>query len=496
MPVGFPFTQNGWIESFLKNVFHKLKTTWDFHPWFIYRMQIPYLSHLIYVAGTTFPSESLNYDLKIAMSDVYRLFKTILLIVRWRIRNKAQDYRNEVIVTGYKRNESEIGGKKVNIYTVPFDHILKESGVSALYFFLDGVADLYNKRSIKLYQYYKYLTVYYEIVFKLRCRFSQSHKKHLNNVLANEWELNAWLKANQHANSDAISLITRNAIIRNQVMFNVFNHLIEYVNPKLIWTYCFYDNNISAFARAARMKNVKFVDYQHSQQSDMHFAYAPWNDIDKVIDFLPSIFWVWSNADKERLLNNFGANGHKPTVINGGNLYLSLKGGDNRGPKPQKSVLVSLQGQWIPNFIEEFIKSEPNFYWYFRLHPRYSQDKVQLLRFKDEYPDKIELDESNSLPLYDLFDRVAFNITAYSGVAIEANEFGVKNIVYSDKGYQVYKDYIEGGVFEHVNDESTLRLALTNSQNRMSVESIIRSQENIALSINKLLMEAGIRECK
>jgi hypothetical protein len=204
-----------------------------------------------------------------------------------------------------------------------------------------------------------------------------------------------------------------------------------------------------ALNRAANHLKIKSIEYQHSQQSDEHFAYAPWKNIELYSEFFPNTFWLWKKSDADRILRNFSSSKYIPNVIVGGNLsVIQQKEEFNyKASEAHKGILVSLQGIWIPGFLEEIIARDTEHFWYFRLHPRYPEDKQKLIDFRNKFPGKIEMDLANSLSLYELFTKVSISVTDFSGVALEAQEFGVKNIIIGKRGSEVYKQEIGEGSF-------------------------------------------------
>jgi len=210
--------------------------------------------------------------------------------------------------------------------------------------------------------------------------------------------------------------------------------------------------------RAANSLNITSCEYQHSTISDDHFAYTQWNEVDKYSESFPVCFYVWNKKDKDLICRNFTGYIYHPQVIVSGNYYLSQQKEkfQNQSTKNKESILICLQGTWIPQFIEEAIAESASIKWYIRLHPRYSHDKPHLLSLYKKHPDRIEIERSNQLPLYELFKEVGTLLVSFSGTAIEAAEFGLKVIIFGKDGYNTYKDFIEKGEFSYVDDKNEL----------------------------------------
>jgi hypothetical protein len=208
--------------------------------------------------------------------------------------------------------------------------------------------------------------------------------------------------------------------------------------------------------RAANSLNITTIEYQHSVISDNHFAYSKWEHIDECFAFFPKYFWVWTEDDKELIEKNFTGHTYRPIVHVVGNMYLEQELSNVLTINNNRNVLIALQGQWIPDFVEKIIVTSTGVMWYFRLHPRYPHDKEKLLNFVSTYPDKVKMNEANNMLLYDLFRQVSTVITMFSSVAIEAHKFGLKVIIVGEEGYSSYEKSIKKGEFYYANNAEQL----------------------------------------
>ncbi len=138
--------------------------------------------------------------------------------------------------------------------------------------------------------------------------------------------------------------------------------------------------------------------------------------------------------------------------------------------------------------MEEFIEKDMEHIWYFRLHPRYPEDKQKLISLKTKFPDKVEIDEANNLSLYELFYKVKINITDFSGTALEAAEFGIKNIIIGEKGAKIYSEKIMNGDYTFA--DSSIKLMNTindfvNTEADLS-QVILKDRENLNHIMSKI----------
>lgn len=473
------------INELQHEIFPKLGITWGFHSGFILRIQVFYLTYLLQAKNFNYSVE--RHGIKLNFKSIFLLSRSLWHVVKFKFRSVA-NLHSDALVLGYKKNEINVRDKNVNIYAEPIKTKLNENGNSIRTLFLDQPSSSNDKTDLLIHNYYKHLIVTQTFFFSLLLKTSQYHRSQVKILKRNELMLSKWLKDKGVEKPNEIAIIISNAIIRNEVCYRTFEILSRIIKPKMIWTYCFYDNDVSAVTRVANANNIKVVEYQHSQQSDHHFAYAEWENIDRIREFFPSDFWVWRNSDKERILKNFSGKKYQPNVIVGGNLWLANFNKADKRQSRSDSVLISLQGFWIPDFIEEHIISDDQRHWYFRLHPRYPSDRDRLLNLYNRFPEKIIVEEANSLALYDLLSFVSINITSYSGVALEAYTFGVKNIIFGDQGLNSYKQYIERGVFDYVTNKESFERSMKEEYKKIDFDPVLDNIEQINESIKKLLV--------
>jgi hypothetical protein len=291
--------------------------------------------------------------------------------------------------------------------------------------------------------------------------FRQKEFAFTNALMLNEYFVNRQL-----ADAGELSTEFLKQLRDSHIFYKTFVHFLRIVTPGAIWSYNFYHTRINALIRAGNKLKLPTIEYQHSAISGNHFAYTKWHQIDEIADQLPNTYWLWNEADAKRIRENFYSQRHQPKVIVGGNLYLRqekkriLGVGLSQTFDPEKSILVALQGIWIPSFVEEVVAALPGWTWYFRLHPRYPADKENLFKLKQQMGEQVEVELANSLPIYELFCRVKFNITCFSGTALEAHDFGIRNIIFGTEGYSTYHEYITAGEFDYVDSAVQLIRAL------------------------------------
>lgn len=411
------------------------------HHWFFIKIITGFFFHSIY-------GQKAN-NVQVIYTPTYkRFFKLLLkqplrLILYIKIRQLEKKLisllENKTLLIGYKKNN--IRGGNYSLYLHPF---LEE--LNGEIFYLD---DDSNDKS-NIYNYYKLLDRFYALsLFSLNNLISKSDLDFINDLIKNETIIEP-LKLNW---SLLRRINTRPHKIKQKRRF------LRVLNPQTLFCYCYYDDQINDMLYAANELHINTIEYQHSSITNTHFAYAAWEQIDNIHKHFPKEFWVWRDEDATLIKNSFCGEKYIPVVKVVGNRYLetSIKNNSKRNESVTDNILICLQGQWIPNFLEDFIKSDSSHNWYIRLHPRHPQDKPKLDSLILEKKSKLFVKEANERDLYDVLNDVSAVITSFSGTAIEAEGFGKKVIIYGEEGYNSYKEKIENDIYFFVDNFQTLK---------------------------------------
>lgn len=257
-----------------------------------------------------------------------------------------------------------------------------------------------------------------------------------------------------------------NLIVDNQINYLSYLLFFKKYKFKKVLAYCYYDTTVMAIFRAANELGIPTIEYQHSQVSASHFAYSGWDtSIKDSSGFFPSLIWAWGECDVQFLKKEFSALPSFDAIV-GGNLGLSMfhKESKYKENNAEIKVLIAFQGMGIPDYILSLISKLKHVKWMLRLHPRYPQDKEIMIQIKKENNDSVDIDNANSLSIYELFTEVDYLLTCSSGSAIEAQSFGVTNIIYDLIGYKTYKDQIEKELYFFIRNEDDLKDILENKK--------------------------------
>jgi len=439
------------IKKLQDESFPKLKKCWGHNVWFIIQIQIGFYFHFVFNKKINLnDKQHCNksiFEGRLTFSDFRRFLKSIYYLL-CNYKKWQKKWNNTTMLFGYKSHNIEKDGHSYNIYLEPYQAVLKEQGIKSEILYVDDLGKVYEL----------YIRLYYIQFFfhKLKSKFLV---KQFNNIKYNSDLVGEFFK-NMNLDSEYITSNIANAIILNELYYKIYRCMLKLLSPQKIWTYCYYTRmGGNSFIRAANSLNIESAEYQHSAISDGHFAYSKWNFIDAYLEFFPKSFFVWNEYDKELIYRNFSGKFYVPKVIVSGNFYAEqeLQQNTNRLEINQnKDILICLQGLWLPKFVEEAIIKSSHVKWYFRLHPRYPEDKEKLISFASSYPDRVEIEKANNLTLYELFENVGIVLTMFSGTAREAKEFGLRVIIVGREGYNSYKNYIDDGVFDYAENEDRL----------------------------------------
>ncbi|MBK0382075.1 hypothetical protein I5M32_03805 [Pedobacter sp. SD-b] len=469
------------LNNLFKEKYNDLQKVWGFNPWIVLKIQTGYFinTHLLGIRKKSTSSiENNSYKPNsVTLKDFINLVKIYIKILPLRFRSSRKE--KHALLIGYAHHNKIINNESYNIYLHPILDYLKKNNIKHDFLYIDKIKDFNS--SHEDYKLLDLLINFYRLWFRIKCYFNHEDRKAYKNaeIVVDFTSKTTIYEANTLKN------ILFETQLQQAIIYASYKSFLKIIKPKFIWTYCYYDNIILALSRAAKKLNIVLVEYQHSTQSDNHFAYSKWEKISK--PYFPSYFWVWSATEEKSLNKNFLELKSKPKIIVGGNLFLSIQVKSAEIKKKNDGILVCLQGIWIPSFIEKFIENDKTYKWYFRLHPRYPKDDDKLKMLKKKFPHRIEVEKANVANLYEVFSEVNYNLTSFSGTALESQAFGIQNIIFGDEGYEAYKLYIEEGAFKYVNSTEGLEKVLTSPFHLKVFDPILVDTANIERKIKEIL---------
>lgn len=239
-----------------------------------------------------------------------------------------------------------------------------------------------------------------------------------------------------------------------------FKRILERTSPDVAFVVSYYGLEGMAFNVACRELGIPSVDLQHGLQGDLHAAYGRWHKVPSTgYEMLPSIFWCWSESERETIerWSSPVSSWHRAFV--GGNLWLKqwldptndLVGAYDRRIRSvtettpgAKRVLVTLQSglageETLAPLLEAMGASEPDWRWWIRLHPCMLRERQRIRdMLKAHGITGFELDMPSDLPLYAVLRHVDVHVTHSSSTVVEAGILGVPSVVFSEYGAEFF----------------------------------------------------------
>ncbi len=238
----------------------------------------------------------------------------------------------------------------------------------------------------------------------------------------------------------------------------MYRNMLTLVRPRLAFIVSFYGVEGMAFVLACRACGIPVVDIQHGVQGDLHPAYAAWPApaMGGTHALLPDRFWVWSSWERDVIARWAAGTGHSAVI--GGNPWLdvwqdgsawreagaameaarALRLRANR----RQVVLVTLQygldaREQLEPLASLLREAGDRFAFWVRLHPL-MLDRRESIRAHLAPAGRCELDAPTDLPLPSLLPCVDVHLTHSSSTAIEAAQFGVRSVLSSPYGIEVF----------------------------------------------------------
>ena len=281
---------------------------------------------------------------------------------------------------------------------------------------------------------------------------------------------------------------------------SIFIELLEKVQPKAVFYSVYYSNLSLGLTLAANEKSIKTVEIQHGQQGNYHLAYSDWINYPKIkYELHPNYFWMWSETNAERIKN--WSKQSSIQVLNGGNPWMNYYFRNVKTKKIKRlsdlkryqyKILVSMQllSIFYESLLPEILKTaDDSIFWLIRMHPSEKEHTEELVNYLEAIGcQHFEIELSSSLPLYDLFPIIDYNVTFFSTVAYEAVAFGIKNIILHPNGLISMRKYIAEGVFAYPENTSEFFEILKNFNFQVPSERFIEYEDNnIYQSIRKVV---------
>jgi len=265
------------------------------------------------------------------------------------------------------------------------------------------------------------------------------------------------------ANSLSMNQILSDAS-RLRAVADHFRRELTRTQPRLAFVVSYYGLEGFAFVLACHEAGVPVVELQHGVQGANHPAYAAWHVArGQRHPLLPDYFWVWSEWE-ERVIGAWASGtGHRAIV--GGNPWLAVwtESSDWLGVAEASKEVVALRARagtrpvilvTLQFGLSPAIQLEPlarllrsakgRFEFWIRLHPLMNAER-DMVRNALREAGPFVLEEATDLPLPLLLRHADLHLTHSSSSVIEAAQFGVRSVLTSTWGADLFGPYVDSG---------------------------------------------------
>lgn len=437
------------LDKFELSVYNKLYKIKGINYWPIIRIQVGYLLHLEYVTKNKLqlsnhyiPHHPSEINFKKFCITIFKIIGILPILWFYKFKN-TKKFKNKTLFVGFNAHNYQLNKESINIYLHPFI----ETKNSSIIFYLDE-----EKMATMPQKYFNVLERYYKS--QVLCS-NYINGNNLKQTAENATLSNKVLNSITNTSIIGIDKLVYNALTEHCLYTKIFLKWLKTLQPNAVQTYCYYNNQTNALIFAANKLKITTIEYQHSTISHYHFAYKKWYYIQDYINFFPKKFYAWNNYFANLIRNNFES--AIVTEVTGNKWAQNFLHQKNFSKNINNNILITLQGLWIPKWLENFIEEDNTYKWYFRMHPRYPNDRDKLIALEKKYPLKVVVKEANEGVIFDILGKVNTLITLYSGTVLDALQLGKKIIVYGEEGYSTYQQYIMDGSIMHVNNEKELK---------------------------------------
>lgn len=249
----------------------------------------------------------------------------------------------------------------------------------------------------------------------------------------------------------------------------IFRMILEKAQPRTAFLVCYYHDRAMAFLKACHDLGIPCIEVQHSIIEPQCMHYSNWTCVPSGgYELMPDAFWTWGETAAATLRAWFGDSPEHPRVFVGGNLWLAK---NQHIPRPaelaasvaanQRTILFTLAGvpfepvaDLVPAaLLEAMDLAPPDWKWIVRLHYK-MDDRIrgQLEELFAPWRDRVEIQPASQWPLYDLFKVSDYHVCILSTTQLEAEAFGVPNIVIGSMGGEHHRREIADGIYLFARD--------------------------------------------
>lgn len=415
------------VRKDLIDLLLKIEREQPVHKWVLKGVHIwPILKKDLFFTLTQEQSSSQSIKSKKKTELVLLVLKSLV----YNIKLLLQSFdKKDFIYLGYWAYRVDYNEKFINKFFYP----LNRSDNSLYLEYDDSSNNIFPKKHISIYTASFFLKFLYSLYFSNKNIFQPI------SIVEGYFEF---------TDLKRLKKVYRSSIITTFAYYKITKLLLKRIRPKEVLGLCYYNNQVFGSLCAANSLNIKTYDIQHGGQGSLHSMYSFNNFPDKGFNTLPRVFWVWDKPSLNHIRTWLPV-GNFHTVEMRGNPWIDfILVNSHFHFDDSKKILYTMQQDFLDEYIIETIKNDINVEWWIRLHPRmmnaYSNIVSQLE--KNNIVHKVNLKDSNSLPLPIILKNVDIHISKFSGSIIESELVGTKTIILESIGVTNFQEYIKWGL--------------------------------------------------
>ncbi|GEM_PF-112065 len=255
----------------------------------------------------------------------------------------------------------------------------------------------------------------------------------------------------------------------------VFEAVLERIQPRLAFVVCYYHDTAMAFLLACRKAGIPAVDMQHSVICNDDWGWAQWNSVPVGgYEMLPRYFWAWGEtfAEITRCWSTKSASNLAPVV--GGNVWIpawrrqfsNVRSSSKLRPFGSEKVILyavpfgdaRMFREIFPDEVLDAIRhSPPELKWLIRIHYKTDDSLMAQIRgYLARNAGELDVHRSSEIQLYELLESVDYHVSQTCTTVIEAEEFGIPNIIIGTEGRKWYQNEIDNGYYLYARSSEEL----------------------------------------
>jgi hypothetical protein len=253
-------------------------------------------------------------------------------------------------------------------------------------------------------------------------------------------------------------------VSRIQALAAFYDWIFERTRPRRAFVNTYYSAEGMAFVLAARRRGIAVADLQHGIQGPHHVAYGRWVNLPQAgYELLPDEFWVWGDAEARAIEAWQPGTTHR--VARTGNAWLQIwrqgtmsfvadavaaatrtRATSNRQHHVLFSVTWGTPAQHDVDVVAALGQLPDSYFIWVRLHPLQARARSGIRAMLERaLPGRYELDTATDLPLPAVLRAVDLNLTHCSTTVIEAAAWGIRTVITSTYGAELFEEQIAAG---------------------------------------------------